>query len=70
MRITTIFNAYKKSTQYKDAIELHRERGRFGIAVGTDQDAIDWQRLDRQSRAFELRLRREMWRVDIENARR
>jgi hypothetical protein len=66
MKLTTIFNAYKKAMLYKDAIELHRDRGRFGIAVGVDQDALDWQRIDRQARAFEKRLRSNINGVESE----
>jgi hypothetical protein len=60
MRLTTIFEAYRQAELMKGVTERNRSRRNFGIAVDTDENALYWQRLDRQSRTFERRLRDDM----------
>lgn len=65
MKSETIFNAYARVRDRMESVEHTRSRRRNGIAVDTDQDALRWQRLDRQRLRFASELLRR-WRKDSE----
>lgn len=64
MKLTTILDAYRKAEIYKRAAAIRRPRESFGIAVDTDEDALYWQKLDRQSQAFGRQLRAKLTEID------
>lgn len=55
MKVATLFSAYQRVESRKD--NLARRRGQlFGIAVGEDELAREWQRWDRLTRRIEARI--------------
>lgn len=59
MNLDTItwFDLYQRAEHKKHFAEQKRAEGVFGIAIEKDIFAKIWQRVDRQSRKFEGRLR-------------
>lgn len=68
MKATTLFEAYVKCAERREAIRGHRGFD-FGIAVDTDHKAIQWQRRNRQCQKLQERLRNIMMQVGVLNER-